>query len=123
MSELPTKIDRKEGYLYIVFDGGPGPNGCTFVEVEDSAAAGVRFGEWQRIYTDDETVKDYWALGFKDPRDSWLEIEGLKAQISALKARNAELTENIVGAVAEIEGGDLGAALFVLDPTGEHSNE
>lgn len=51
---LPKHID-------IVFDGPPGPEAGRFVEVEDSDAKGVNFGEW--IKRED----GYWVLRF-DPR-------------------------------------------------------
>lgn len=34
------------GDIYIVFDKMPGPEGCTFIEVEDEDGKGLRVGEW-----------------------------------------------------------------------------
>jgi hypothetical protein len=33
-------------YIDIVFDKLPGPEGCTFIEVEDETAKSIRLGEW-----------------------------------------------------------------------------
>lgn len=43
--------------FYIVFSGPPGPEGPTFIEVEDAEGRGLRRGEWKQ--RDD----GYWTLG------------------------------------------------------------
>jgi hypothetical protein len=35
-----------DDYIDLVFDGPPGPEGCRFVEVENSSGRSIRIGEW-----------------------------------------------------------------------------
>ena len=48
--------DRKEGNIYIVFDGPPAPESGRFIEVEDHNGAGLRVGEWLQDRVDGEGV-------------------------------------------------------------------
>ena len=58
---------RAEGFIDILFDGPPGPDGGRFVEVEDANHQSLRLGEWI------ERGDGYWAL--RVPRSS-LPAEG-----------------------------------------------
>ena len=67
--------------IHIIFDDGPGPEGCRFVEVEDEHGHGMDVGEWH------ERPDGYWALVISpDAR-----LAAKDAEIAALKAlvRNA----------------------------------
>jgi hypothetical protein len=56
---------RPRQYLDVVFDGPPGPEGGTFVEVESPAGVAVHVGEWVQPTPDDSrwrlrlTLKDF----------------------------------------------------------------
>jgi hypothetical protein len=63
-------------YVDIVFDKLPGPDGCRFIEVEDSDGRGISLGEWV------ERPDGLAALRIPDPRpvervrDTSLDDEG-----------------------------------------------
>lgn len=52
----------KQRYIYIVFDGPPGPDGPRFVEVEDDKGRSIDIGKWD-VHDD-----QLWSLRIPDPR-------------------------------------------------------
>lgn len=55
---IRDQLDSLEmtGYIDIVFDGEPGPEGPVLVETEDSNGNGIRLGDWVK------RSDDYWVL-------------------------------------------------------------
>ena len=57
--------DNMDNKIDIVFSGPPGPDGCSFVEVEETGSGcSINIGEWT-------PRKDgFWALRMDDPRSA-----------------------------------------------------
>jgi len=82
-------------FIDIVFDKLPGPEGCRFIEVENSDSQSIRFGEWV------QRLDGYAALRISDGRpvaDLIAALQNLLNGIStgALKSDQDEVLESAV---------------------------
>ncbi len=110
-------------YVDIVFEGGDGPKGPTFVECEDSTGASIRFGTW--VKRDD----GYWVL--RVPRAPVQEVDPsitpeqppeVDSNVTAMPGTEFEpyqLVKRVLDKVKEYGPGVRNVVAFVTVDTGE----
>lgn len=61
---------QKARFIYVIFDGPPGPEAGRFVEVEDEYGQSIRVGRWFK------RGDDFWALEIEIGQAEAVELKG-----------------------------------------------